>query len=166
MNHTCWVANVCMLIQEDHIHSVVSEMVNAYSNFAGEDRRGTRIHDVLQWDKTITAQGQTRQSRKRLSLRIKYILPCFSWSMLLRNIAMLPRVRPIHRDSSFSGTRWFYQIVSLSVVFHTDPQTSLIVIAISYIGVLQTQNQRLVILWKYFFTTGIHQMIASLKRLS
>jgi hypothetical protein len=64
MNHTCQVANFCTLIQEERIRAVVSDMVDAYSNFAGEDRRGTRIRDVLQWEKPVTAQGQTHLAAK------------------------------------------------------------------------------------------------------
>ncbi|KAG1905079.1 uncharacterized protein F5891DRAFT_889289, partial [Suillus fuscotomentosus] len=68
MNHTCRVANFRTLIQGEHIRTVVSDMVDAYSNFAGEDRRGTRIRDVLQWEKPVTAQGQTRPTTKEVAL--------------------------------------------------------------------------------------------------
>ncbi|KAG1848575.1 hypothetical protein C8R48DRAFT_778790 [Suillus tomentosus] len=68
MNHTCRVANVRALIQEERIRTVVSDMVDAYSNFAGEDRRGTRIRDVLQWEKIVTAHGQTRPASKEVIL--------------------------------------------------------------------------------------------------
>ncbi|KAG2140881.1 hypothetical protein BD769DRAFT_1384036 [Suillus cothurnatus] len=55
-------------MQEGHIRTIVSDMVDAYSNFVGEDRRGTRIRDVLQWDKTVTAHGQTRPVSKEVIL--------------------------------------------------------------------------------------------------
>ncbi|KAG2738629.1 hypothetical protein P692DRAFT_201730859 [Suillus brevipes Sb2] len=71
MNHTCRVANVRTLIQEDHIRSAICEMVDAYSNFANEDRRGTRIRDVLQSDKTVTTQGQTHPASKEVILEDK-----------------------------------------------------------------------------------------------
>ncbi|KAG2140346.1 hypothetical protein BD769DRAFT_1662893 [Suillus cothurnatus] len=56
------------LMQEGHIRTIVSDMVDAYSNFVGEDRRGTRIRDVLQWDKTVTAHGQTCPVSKEVIL--------------------------------------------------------------------------------------------------
>jgi hypothetical protein len=68
MNHTCRVANVRTLLQEERIRTVVLDMVDAYSDFAGEDRRGTRIRDVLQWDKTVTAHGQVRPASKEVIL--------------------------------------------------------------------------------------------------
>ncbi|KAG2144073.1 hypothetical protein BD769DRAFT_1661497 [Suillus cothurnatus] len=55
-------------MQEGHIRTIVSDMVDAYSNFVGEDRRGTRIRDVLKWDKTVTAHGQTRPVSKEVIL--------------------------------------------------------------------------------------------------
>ncbi|KAG1839802.1 hypothetical protein F4604DRAFT_1691074 [Suillus subluteus] len=61
-------ANFRTLIQEGRIRAVVSDMVDAYSKFAGEDRRGTRIRDVLQWEKPVTAQGQTRPAAKEVVL--------------------------------------------------------------------------------------------------
>ncbi|KIK38450.1 hypothetical protein CY34DRAFT_108662 [Suillus luteus UH-Slu-Lm8-n1] len=61
-------ANVRTLLQEEHIRTVVVDMVDAYSSFAGEDRRGTRIRDVLQWDKTVTAHGQIRPASKEVIL--------------------------------------------------------------------------------------------------
>ncbi|KAG2094659.1 uncharacterized protein F5147DRAFT_657130 [Suillus discolor] len=48
--------------------SKAQDMVDAYSRFAGEDRRGTRIRDVLQWEKPVTAQGQTHPTTKEVVL--------------------------------------------------------------------------------------------------
>jgi hypothetical protein len=101
MNHTCRVANFCTLIQEKHVHTVVLDMVNAYSNFVGEDRRGTCIHDVLQWEKFVTAQGQICPAAKEVVLEEEV------YSVLLPLINNTEQVRYVGKGNPHSSDQLF-----------------------------------------------------------
>ncbi|KAG1848453.1 hypothetical protein F4604DRAFT_1973851 [Suillus subluteus] len=101
MNHTCRVANFRTLIQEEHIRTVVSDMVDAYSNFAGEDRRGTRIRDVLRWEKPVTTQGQTCPGAKEV------VLEEGLYSALLQLIDTTEQLRYVGEGNPHSSNQLF-----------------------------------------------------------
>jgi hypothetical protein len=115
MNHTCQVVNFCTLIQEGHICTVVSDMVDAYSNFTGEDRRGTRICDVLRWEKPVTTQGQTRTGAKEVVLEEEI------YSALLQLINTTKQLHYVGEGNPLSSNQLFLRckvLLSNCILIH------------------------------------------------
>lgn len=68
MRSACRAANILPLLDSTAVRSQLGELVEAYSQFSNEDRRGTRLHDNLSLKPAEQEKGKTTSSSREVKL--------------------------------------------------------------------------------------------------